>query len=230
MLIDEFGGYLPTIRWDMENGELLLVATNEVFEKEVEPIELNTAKSTFVWDMRTRERGRVRIEAGIYNAIMAPAGQEVPPLPPGEDPTKYKPMLARNVWNPYVGLARIEASSTYYRAAIWRIWQLYSTAPEAAEGLMPVSRFVSRRETSPKRFPNKLFLTPVTDLVGWLPRDKIQAFAALEPTVPLPTQVVNDSQLAEVLRAKLEAPSPKKESARKSKNGELPDDGVEDIG
>jgi hypothetical protein len=232
--IDDFGSYPPSWRWNSETGELTLVTVSEVFEREETPIELNTTKSTLVMDMRSRERGQGHIEVGVYDMFLSPVGQPVPPLPPGEDPSKFKPAVGVNVWHPSVGVGRIETTATYYKAAIQRIWHEYAKSKEAADDWQPVIRFVGARQTSPKRFPNKTFLTPIIDLVGWLPRADIPELSALEPTVALPVVVANDSRLAEVLRAKLEAPrleAPKVQRGRKGKNSanDLPNDPIPEL-
>ena len=241
MSIDDFGRYPDNLRWNGEEGRLFLVTSNEVFEQEKIPIELNTTSSTFAVDTLRRERGLVHIEVGIYEAYLSPVGQPVPELPPGADRTKFKAAIGVDVWNPAYGLLRLEACSAYVKGAVGRIFQLYARAPEAANGLVPVIRFVDSQPVTPKRYPNKTYYAPRIDLVGCLPREKIPEFAAMEPTVPLPAAITNDSQLAAVLRAKLEGPKPEKEipkprsTGRKSKNSkgvpfEIPDDDLEDFG
>ena len=225
--------YEPSLRWNAETGELNYVQTNEIFEKETTPIQLNTPEATFAMDMRRRERGRARIATGLYKMFSAPLGQELPPLPPEEAPfaSEYKVALCVDVWNPKLGLARLEATGAYFRAALGRIWQEYTTWPEAADGWVPVIRFVGSRRVSPKKYPNKTYHSPSILRVGGLPREKIAPFAAKEPTVPLPVRVENDSQIAAALRAKLEAPQQEKKTSdreprggRKSKPGPVDDD------
>ena len=225
--------YDPSLRWNAETGELFYVVTNEVFEKEPTPIQLNTPEATFAMDMRRRERGRARIETGLCKMFLAPVGQELPPLPPDELPfeAKYKPAIGVDLWNPTLGLVRLEGTGAYLRAAIGRIWHEYTTCREAADGLMPVTRFIGSRPTSPKNYPTKIYQSPNILRVGWLPRDKIAPFAAKEPTVPLPVWIENDSQIAAALRAKLEAPQQEKKTSdreprrgRKSKPDPVDDD------
>ena len=225
--------YDPSLRWNAETGELFYVVTNEVFEKEPTPIQLNTPEATFAMDMRRRERGRARIETGLYKMFLAPVGQELPPLPPDELPfeAKYKPAIGVDLWNPSFGLVRLEGTGAYLRAAIGRTWQGYGTCREAADGLLPVIRFVGRRPVSPKNYPNKIYYSPIIPRVGCLPREQIGPFMAKEPTVPLPVWVGSDSQIAAALRAKLEAPQQEKKTSdreprggRKSKPGPVDDD------
>ena len=214
--------YDPSLRWNAETGELYYVVINEIFEKEMTPIQLNTPEATFAMDMRRRERGRARIETGLYKMFLAPVGQELPPLPPDELPfeAKYKPAIGVDLWNPSFGLVRLESTGAYLRAAIGRTWQEYGTCREAADGLLPVIRFVDRRPVSPKNYPNKIYYSPIIPRVGCLPREQIGPFMAKEPTVPLPVWVGNDSQIAAALRAKLEAPQlEKKTSDREPRHG-----------
>ena len=97
MKTDDFGGFPPSIRWnsDEETDQLNYVETNEVFEREVSPIALNTSASTFVMDVLRREQGRGRIATGTYKMLLAPVGQEVPPIPEDELPfvKDYKPAI-----------------------------------------------------------------------------------------------------------------------------------------
>jgi hypothetical protein len=208
--ITNFGDFLPSIRYNTESGELTCSVSNQFFEREQHPIPLNTSASTFVIDMLTREHGRGHIEVGTYKMYLAPVSQPIPPVPAGEDPKNFKAALAMNMWNPTCGLARLEATSQYLKAAIRLIWNEYSTSKEGAEGLMPVVRFTGTKTVTPPKYPNKRYLAPIIERVGFMPREAVPEFAAMEPTNPLPVYVENNSQLVSALRAKLEAPKAKK--------------------
>jgi hypothetical protein len=240
MTTDDFGGYPPSLRWNAETDELECIITNEVFEKEPQPIPLNSSASTFVMDMLRRERGIGHIETGVFEMLLAPVGQEIPPMPPGADQTKYKGAIGVDVWNPKFGLLRLETTGAYFKAAIGRIWKEYGSYEEGARGLLPVIRFVGSRAVSPKKYPNKVYHSPTIHLVGWLPREKVPEFAAKEPTVPLPVLVQNDSEIAAALRARLEAPRRETPAPKSKKTGRpsrleddlddsLPDDDVEGV-
>jgi hypothetical protein len=159
-------------------------------------------------DMRTRMSGKGRIAVGTYKMFLVPEGEEVPPLPADEVPyaDEYKAAIGVNLWGPEFGLGRLESTSFYVRAAIRRVWREYENSEAGAQGQIPVIRFTGSHQVNPKRYPNKTYYAPEILVVGWLDRAKIASFAAQEPTVPLPTLTQNDSQLAAVMRAKLEAP------------------------
>ena len=234
MTINDFGGYKPAFRWNAETGELACVETDEIFEKQRHPIDLNSSASTVVFDMLRRERGLGHIEQGVYEMLLAPVGQEVPPLPPGEDPSDFKVAIGLDVWNPKFGLMRLETTGAYFRAAVARIWKEYAVYEEACQGLLPVVRVTGSREVSPPRFPNKIYHSPIMGIVGWLPREKIPEFACQEPTVPLPVLAAGDVQIATALRAKLEGPkTPSSETPKRPRRSDfvkdLPDDGVGDL-
>src|SRR6516162_959644 len=112
MKTDDFGGFPPSIRWnsDEETDQLNYVETNEVFEREVSPIALNSSASTFVMDVLRREHGRGRIATGTYKMQLVPVGQDVPPIPEDELPfvKDYKPAIGVDLWNPKYSLVRLE--------------------------------------------------------------------------------------------------------------------------
>ena len=241
---DNNGSYLPSIRWNSEEetDQLVYVETNEVFEQERSPIPLNSSASTFVMDVLRREHGRGRIATGTYKMQLVPVGQDVPPIPEDELPfvKDYKPAIGVDLWNPKYSLVRLESTAAYVRAAIEKVWREYAREPEAARGELPVIRFVGSRQKSPPKFPNKTYYPPIIERVGFVPRAKVPEFAAREPTVPLPVLAQNDSQLATVMRAQLEAP-PRETPVPKSKktggpsrleddlDDSVPDDDVEGV-
>jgi hypothetical protein len=199
----------PSLRWNSESEtkQLALVKTNEYFEREGEPIELDSPASTFIMDMRTRATGKGRIAAGTYCMLLSPYGEAAPPIPEEQLPhaAEFRRAIGVDLWNPRCGFVRLEATAAYVCAAIYKVWNEFAREPEAAAGQCPVIRFVGARPTLNKKF-NKLYYPPIVDRVGAVPREKVPEFAANEPTVPLPVAVQNDSQVTAALRAKLEAP------------------------
>jgi hypothetical protein len=229
---DNNGSYLPSIRWNSEEetDQLVYVETNEVFEQERSPIPLNSSASTFVMDVLRREDGRGRIATGTYKMQLVPVGQEVPPIPEDEAAfaKDYKPAIGVDLWNPKYGLVRLESTAAYVCAAIKKVWREYAREPEAARGMLPVIRFVGSRQKSPTKFPNKTYYPPIIERVGFVPRASVPEFAAREPTVPLPVLAQNDSQLATVMRAQLEAP-PRETPVPKSKKSNRPNTLKDDL-
>jgi len=241
---DTDGFYPPSIRWnsDEETDQLNYVETNEVFEREVSPIALNTSASTFVMDVLRREHGKGRIATGTYRMLLVPVGQEVSPIPEDELPfaKDYKRAIGVDLWNPRYGLVRLESTAAYVRAAIEKVWRECAREPEAAQGMLPVIRFVGCRQKSPPKFPNKTYYPPIIERVGFVPREKVPEFAAKEPTVPLPALAESDSELATAMRAQLEAPRRETPAPRAKKvarpsslkddlDDSLPDDDVEGV-
>jgi len=213
---DDFeGGFKPSIRWNSElaTDQLTYNQVNEFFERESEPIELNCSASTFIMDTLTREHGRVRIATGVYKALFAPVGMEVPPIPEDELPfaNDYRPGLGCDLWNARYDLVRIESNARYVCAAIHKVWREFAREPEAAQGMVPVIRFIGCHRVSPKNYPNKIYYPPIIERVGSISRQQVPEFAVTAATVPPPVRVENDNALGAALRARLEAPKPRRE-------------------
>jgi hypothetical protein len=221
------------MRWNSEAGELVVVTLNDVFEREPRLVELNTPQATFAWDMATRERGYGLIMTGFYKMALSPVGSVPPtfpePVSSGGKNYDYKPAVGMWVWNPAFGLLRVETNAAYFRMAISAIWDRFRSFTEATAGLQPVVRVTGRREVVNKEF-NKLFFSPIHELVGWVQRDKIASFKDREPTVPPPPAV--DAQIPFMPTASLtdlQARTQKKLSSAKAPKCKTPDVKTGDI-
>ena len=134
-------------------------------------------------DLATRERGYGLIRSGVYDIKLSPVGSPPPPWPENEE---YKPALGCWMWNPTFGEVRLETNAAIFRQAVDSLWDQCRAAPQAAEGLQPVVRFVDRVSTLVKAV-NKTFFGPVIQIVGWVERDKVPGWVARTPTVLPPT-------------------------------------------
>jgi hypothetical protein len=190
--ISDLRGVFPTpLRWNAEGGVLGRGVRDEATgERDIEVIELGSPAAKFVMDYATRERGYGLIRIGVYDMRLQPCGSPPPEWPGDED---FKPAIGCWFWNPPLGELRLETNQSTVLRAINGVWDHCRTYKEAAEGLQPVIHFVDRREKHYKAI-GKSFWAPVIDIIGWVPRDKVPAFALRPPTVkPSPAL---DSQIA----------------------------------
>jgi hypothetical protein len=197
-LSDLQGVYGPTLRWNSEAGELIVMTTNEMFEREPRLLELGTQPARFVADMATRVRGYGKIEVGIYEMIMTPVGSPPPPAP--SDPG-FKPALGLFLWNPMFGEVRFETNAAILRQTVDGVWTRYRGFAEASQGLLPVIDFADRREVLVKK-RGTTYRTPVINITGWIERDKVPPFQLREPTVKPPTAF--DGQIPFIPRPELD--------------------------
>jgi hypothetical protein len=158
---------------------------------------------------------------------LTPVGSPAPPWPGDDD---YKPALGCWLWNPPLGELRLETNAAIFRTAVSAVWDQCRTFKEASEGLQPVIYFVDRREQLVKSI-GKVFWAPIIHVIGWVPRAKIPAFTAREPTVEPPAAI--DSQVRHALlehlhpetKGKAEAKPgiPKRPELRDFLDDEIPD-------
>jgi hypothetical protein len=188
-LSDLQGVYGPSLRWNSEAGELVIMTTNEMFEREPRMLELGTQQARFVADMATRERGYGKVAVGLYEMVMTPVGSPPPPIP--SDP-EFKPALGLFLWSPVFGEVRLETCAAILRQTIDGFWTRYRSFAEASKGLQPIVDFLGRREILVKKRGTS-YWTPDINIAGWIDRDKIAPFRLREPTVKPPTPI--DSQI-----------------------------------
>lgn len=184
--ISDLVGVFPnSIRWNAETGCLAYSSFDaESGERNSVEIELGPA-ATFALDLATRERGYGKIAVGFYDLRLTPVGSPPPPYP-GED---YKAAIGCWLWCPSLGEVRFESCAQLLVRIVNDLWDRCSHAEQVAEGEQPVIRFVDRRSVKVQPV-NKVFLVPVIEIVGSVPRDRIPGWAARAPTVlppaPLP--------------------------------------------
>jgi hypothetical protein len=234
--LSDLQGVPPSsLRWNAnaDAGELLVVITNEAFEREPQPIPLNTASATFVMDMATRERGYGLIAAGIYRMVLTPVGSPPPALPEpitqGANVLPFKPTLGVFVWNPIFDELRLETNASYFRQAVATVWERYRTFKEASQGLQPIIRFTGKRDV-PNQTYKQTFQAPLIDIVGWMEREKIAPFKQRPPTVippaALDVQIPHQPTGAKGSLDDLQARTPDKLSGGPSNTGDIIEDAL----
>jgi len=220
-IADLSGVFAPPLRWRAEDGILGYGIRDDVtLGRGLEEIELNSQAATFVMDLLTREKGYGLVRTGVYDMRLAPVGGPAPQWP-GDD--NYKPAISCWVWNPVLGELRLETNQNTFMLAVSGVWDRCRTFKEATE-LQPVIRFTGRAERFVKSI-GKTFWSPVIDIVGWVPRDKVPAFAVRPPTVKPPIPL--DSQVRFAL---LESPDHADQRHSRGKSGKpVPKGGLEDF-
>jgi hypothetical protein len=204
---DLHGVYATPLRWNAEAGVLGYGCYDETTgERTVKEIELGSPEARFVMDLATRERGYGMIRVGVCDFRLTPVGSTPPPWPGDDD---FKQAIGCFLWNPFLGEVRLETNRAIFRNAVLALWKSCLEEKEASDGLQPVIAFVGRRERFIKNL-GKMFYAPVIELIGcgWVPRDKVPAFALRAPTVMPPAAL--DGQVKFAL---LEAPRPGPEPA-----------------
>ena len=223
--ISDLHGVLATpLRWNAETGVLAYGSYDEASgERELIEIELGSPTAKFAMDLRTRERGYGMIRQGLYDMRLSPVGEPAPEWP-GDD--AYKAAVACWVWTPLLGELRLETNQTTLLRTITGVWDRARTFREAAEGFEPIVHFIGRRD-QPYRRIGKVFQAPIVDIVGWVPRDKIPAFAMREPTVKAPSPL--DKQVrAALLGGPKQASGKTKAPTERDALGDLLDEEIPD--
>jgi hypothetical protein len=173
-LSDLHGAIPSSLRWNAQEGVLSVYTCGES-----RIIELGSRDATFAIDVETRERGWGLIRNGVYDMHLTPVGTAAPDRPNAD----YKPAIGVWLWNPSFGEVRCETIGAMMRDPIVGFFGRVSGAKQLEEGTVPVACFASARERTIKGV-GRTFLTPLVDLVGYLPRGKIPPFAVRPPTVP----------------------------------------------
>ena len=162
---------LPTsIRWDLVYGMLV----RRVFDPDTgafdsEEIEL---PAKFAFDYGTREQGYGRVESGVYDMRLAPAGSR-PPDYPG---VGFKTAIGMSLWSPTHGELWWATNSSILGGVIGGLWGRIRSAPELSQGRVPILFFTGCHE-HPVRSVGKIFFEPVIDVSRWIERNKILPFA-----------------------------------------------------
>jgi hypothetical protein len=171
--ISDLEGAIPSsLRWNAEEGSLAVWTSGECQE-----IVLGSREAAFAIDLATRMRGYGLIRTGAYDMILTPVGSD-PPKKPSED---YKPAIGVWACNPIFGEVRIETVGAMFRTPLIGLFSQCQSTEEAGKDMVPIAMFAGSRERVIKSV-GKTFLTPIIDIVHWLPRD-ITPFAIRERTV-----------------------------------------------
>jgi hypothetical protein len=230
--LSDLDGVFPTsVRWNAEDGILGISAFNSgTGERELQEIELG-APATFAMDLLTRVRGYGAIRVGFYDMRLTPVGTPPPPRPEDD---QYKPALGCWLWSPTFEELRLETNGAIFRNAVTSVWDQARFAPQAAEGLQPVIRFVDRVPIFIKAV-GETFQGPVIKIVGWVERDKVPGWSERPATVPpkilaaLPTTAAAPA-IDKAVKEPAKVGSKTKPKTRRGKPGANdPDDSIDDI-
>jgi hypothetical protein len=150
-------------------------------------VELGSETAKFALDIHRFEHGFVSIATGSYDSVMAPYTSPIPR--PKEGMVKPKPGFSVIGWNPLLaeeyGEVEFQASAGLFGSMLEALFLDAWRCPEFAEGKVPVIWFTGAHE---RPFPahGAVYLAPDGERIGWLPRQMIEPFASLEPTVQPP--------------------------------------------
>jgi hypothetical protein len=181
VLTDVGGGPVSYLLYNAETGELICRRFDEANgERVANVIELATPAAKFALDLATVMRGVGKVRSGSCDYKMAAVGAP-PPAKPDDD---YKPAIGVALWNPIFGALRLETTASIFRGRVDALIDRSARFDEAARGLIPIILFADRREQF-VRWVGKTFWAPIINIVGWVERDRIPAFRATKPTVPL---------------------------------------------
>jgi hypothetical protein len=182
--LGEHGGDYPNAgRWQAETGALAISSYNAATGvRELQPVALGGAESTFVLDLLTRERGFSMYRPGIRDARLTPVGSPPPEWPGDPD---FAPCIACAGWNPTFNEIRFETNARLFMNALLGVWERALATEEAARGEQPVIRFEGAAPVFIKT-TGKTFQSPIIKIVAFMPRDDVPGWAAKPPTVPLP--------------------------------------------
>lgn len=182
----EGGSFLPLIKFDARSGRLTLV------EKNANGVDWDETDITRQQPVMAVDFGSIEVGWLQYSKppvfLLVPLGDPMPAKPDGDFKQGFRLKLAGKALS---GVRELSTTSKTVITAIDKLHSAFERAPEAAEGKIPVVKFVDSEAAKIKTPQGTLtFYAPVFEVVQWVDRNADM----LGPrTVPPPVKQVRQA-------------------------------------
>lgn len=200
------GTFMPIIKYYADSGRFFRVDRGADANGKFESNETELRQGTsFVFDFGTIEIGWALLAKGMPPSwAMAPHGFRKPPQPTPE----HREGFRLHVWNPNLGVREFASTAKTCLGAVDELHTIYEHAPEAAQGLLPVVRFVGVLPIAiDTGRGKKTTYRPVLEITRWVERGVEFGVrtVAVPGARPTPTASVVPINSADTQRALQEA-------------------------